>query len=162
MRTHVGNPARTRRHEVSPRAVSEARYFLPRSSVFSVRDAPRRITVKPLAEDPVRVVGSRSHGGDSLDAFLERLGEHRIVRIGSSLKFCRVAEGEADIYPRLGPTSEWDTAAAQCIVEEAGGKVIAVDGERLAYNTKESLLNPHFLVIGDARRDWLRYLPAQD
>lgn len=79
--------------------------------------------------------------------------------MGSSLKFCLVAEGRADIHPRLGPTWEWDTAAAQCIVEEAGGRVIAIDGQPLRYN-KESLLNPQFLVFGDASRDWLSYLPS--
>jgi len=121
----------------------------------------QRITVASLADGPARVVGSRSHRGESLDAFLARLGEHDMVSIGSSLKFCLVAEGRADIYPRLGPTSEWDTAAAQCVVEAAGGQVLAVNGERLAYNTKESLLNPHFLVIGDSHRDWLGYLPEQ-
>lgn len=121
--------------------------------------AAQRIAVQPLRNGSVRVVGSRSHSGPSLEAFVSQLGEHTFVPIGSSLKFCLVAEGRADIYPRLGPTSEWDTAAAQCIVEEAGGRVIAVDGRRLAYNTKESLLNPYFLVIGDTRRDWLAYLP---
>ena len=120
-----------------------------------------RIMVSPLGPGPVRVVGSRSHGGKSLEEFVARLGEHTLVAIGSALKFCLVAEGKADIYPRLGLTSEWDTAAAQCIVEEAGGRVIAVGGERLAYNTKESLLNPYFLVFGDASRDWLAYLPQQ-
>jgi 3'(2'), 5'-bisphosphate nucleotidase len=121
-------------------------------------EAARRITVRSLTEGPVRVVGSRSHRGASLDNFLARLGEHTLVTIGSSLKFCLVAEGNADVYPRLGPTSEWDTAAAQCIVEEAGGQVIDLEGKRLIYNTQESLLNPHFLVIGDSRHNWLNYL----
>jgi 3'(2'), 5'-bisphosphate nucleotidase len=119
------------------------------------------IAVSPLQDGPVRVVGSRSHGGASLTAFLAQLGEYNLISIGSSLKFCLVAEGKADIYPRLGPTSEWDTAAAQCIVEEAGGQVIATNGARLTYNAKESLLNPHFLVFGDASRDWLSYLSEQ-
>lgn len=118
----------------------------------------KRITVQSLTEGPVRVVGSRSHRGASLDNFLVRLGEHTLVTIGSSLKFCLVAEGNADVYPRLGPTSEWDTAAAQCIVEEAGGQVIDLEGKRLTYNTHESLLNPQFLVIGDSRHHWLDYL----
>ena len=78
--------------------------------------------------------------------------------MGSSLKSCLVAEGCADIYPRLGPTSEWDTAAAQCVVEEAGGCIIKTNGETLRYNTKDSLLNPHFLVIGDPEFDWRRFL----
>jgi 3'(2'), 5'-bisphosphate nucleotidase len=123
--------------------------------------AVERIHVCSPSADPVRVVGSRSHGGHSLDAYVASLGRHTLLSIGSALKFCLVAEGKADIYPRLGPTSEWDTAAAQCIVEEAGGQVISVSGERLAYNTRESLLNPHFLVFGDASRDWRVYLPQQ-
>jgi len=122
---------------------------------------PRPITVKPLpADGPVRVVGSRSHGGPGLQQFVAALGAHELVTIGSSLKFCRVAEGAADVYPRLGPTSEWDTAAAQAIVEAAGGRVVSAEtGEPLRYNTRESLLNPQFIVYGDASRDWLRYVP---
>ena len=75
--------------------------------------------------------------------------------MGSSLKFCLIAEGSADIYPRLSPTSEWDTAAAQAIVEQSGGKVITLDGKSLQYNKKEDILNPHFLVIGPEDYDWI-------
>ncbi|MCB1724284.1 MAG: 3'(2'),5'-bisphosphate nucleotidase CysQ [Gammaproteobacteria bacterium] len=107
---------------------------------------------------PIRVAGSRSHAGDSLARFLERIGAHEIVSMGSSLKLCLVAEGAADIYPRLGPTSEWDTAAAQAVVEAAGGRVTDTQLDVLRYNTKESLLNPHFLVFGDPEEDWARYL----
>ena len=78
--------------------------------------------------------------------------------MGSSLKICLVAEGAADIYPRLGPTSEWDTAAAQAVVEAAGGQVTDTELVPLRYNTKDSLLNPHFLVFGDKSEDWRRYL----
>ena len=114
-----------------------------------------KISVRPLAGDgPVMVVGSRSHRGDSLNKFLERLGEHEMIGMGSSLKLCLVAEGTADIYPRLGLTSEWDTAAAQAVVENAGGQVTGVDLQQLRYNTKESVLNPFFLVFGDERKDW--------
>jgi 3'(2'), 5'-bisphosphate nucleotidase len=118
---------------------------------------PQPITVKPLRSgEPVRVVGSRSHGGPGLQAFVAKLGAHELVTIGSSLKFCQVAEGAADVYPRLGPTSEWDTAAAQCVVEVAGGRVVSAEtGEPLRYNTRESLLNPYFIVYGDANHDWL-------
>ena len=111
-----------------------------------------------LGDGPVRVVGSRSHRGKSLDGYLERLGDHEMVPMGSSLKFCLVARGDADVYPRLGLTSEWDTAAAQAVVECAGGQVINVDGSRLAYNAKEDILNPYFLVFGDTSRDWTSYL----
>lgn len=121
------------------------------------------IAVQPLQSNaPVRVVGSRSHGGPGLQAFIARLGAHELVMIGSSLKFCQVAEGAADVYPRLGPTSEWDTAAAQAIVEAAGGRVVSAEtGEPLRYNTRESLLNPHFIVYGDVSRDWLSCVPRQ-
>jgi 3'(2'), 5'-bisphosphate nucleotidase len=120
---------------------------------------PRKIHVAGHSALPPRVVGSRSHRGASLDAFLERLGDFDMVPMGSSLKFCVVAEGAADVYPRLGPTSEWDTAAAQAVVEQAGGKVVTTDGTALAYNHKEEILNPWFVVIGATDRDWLALLP---
>ena len=85
------------------------------------------------------------------------MGKVKVIAIGSSLKFCLVAEGEVDIYPRFGPTSEWDTAAAQCIVEEAGGLVVDVSFNQLQYNTKDSLLNPEFLAIADNSYDWREY-----
>jgi len=121
-------------------------------------EGERPIQVRKLGAGPVAVVGSRSHRGDSLNAFLDKLGDHEIVSMGSSLKICLVAEGAADIYPRLGPTSEWDTAAAHCVVEEAGGHLTDLSLQRLKYNSKESLLNPHFLVFGDDSRDWSQYL----
>jgi 3'(2'), 5'-bisphosphate nucleotidase len=121
-------------------------------------EAARRIHARRLAQGAVTVVGSRSHRGDSLNRFLDRLGDHEITSMGSSLKFCLVAEGRADVYPRLGPTSEWDTAAAQCVVEEAGGRVVDLEMRRLRYNTRESLLNPHFIVFGDDSCDWSAYL----
>lgn len=120
--------------------------------------APQRIQARRLPDGPVIVAGSRSHRGDSLAAFLDRLGAHELISMGSALKSCLVAEGRADIYPRLGPTSEWDTAAAQCVVEEAGGFVTDTSMQPLRYNTKPSLLNPHFLVFGDDSRDWSQYL----
>lgn len=118
----------------------------------------QRIGVRVPAASPARVVGSRSHRGDSLEGFLARLGPHELIAVGSSLKFCMVAEGTADVYPRLGPTSEWDTAAAHAVVAGAGGVVVRVDGEPLAYNTGEEILNPHFVAYGDTRRDWLALL----
>ena len=123
-------------------------------------DSPaEKIHVLESSSTPIRVVGSRSHRGASLDAFLARLGETDMVPMGSSLKFCVVAEGKADIYPRLGPTSEWDTAAAQAVVEQAGGKVLQLNGKPLSYNAKPEILNPYFMVIGATDRDWLALLP---
>jgi 3'(2'), 5'-bisphosphate nucleotidase len=121
-------------------------------------DAARKIRVAQTSASAVRVVGSRSHRGSSLDAYFEALGEVEMLPMGSSLKFCVVAEGKADIYPRLGPTSEWDTAAAQAVVEQAGGAVLELDGQPLAYNTKEDILNPHFLVRGPQDRNWIGLL----
>ncbi len=119
---------------------------------------PQAIHARRLDGGPVIVVGSRSHRGESLNRFLNRLGEHELISMGSALKSCLVAEGRADIYPRLGPTSEWDTAAAHCVVEESGGHVTDCALRPLRYNTKDSLLNPHFLVFGDASRHWAGYL----
>ncbi len=117
------------------------------------------IRVSAASASPVRVVGSRSHRGASLDAYLANLGECDMVPMGSSLKFCVVAEGGADLYPRLGPTSEWDTAAAQAVVEQAGGSVVTLDGKPMKYNTKENILNPYFFVVGPSDKDWLALLP---
>jgi 3'(2'), 5'-bisphosphate nucleotidase len=118
---------------------------------------PAIIRVAASASYPVRVAGSRSHGTVALGLYLSRLGEHDLVSIGSSLKLCLVAEGSADLYPRIGRTSEWDTAAAHCVVTEAGGEVADLAGKPLRYNTKESLLNPYFLAYGDKSRDWFAY-----
>ncbi|NIV19584.1 MAG: 3'(2'),5'-bisphosphate nucleotidase CysQ [Gammaproteobacteria bacterium] len=110
-------------------------------------------TRRPPGERPV-VVGSRSHANPKLEQCLAGIGPYELVSMGSSLKFCLVAEGSADLYPRLGPTSEWDTAAAQAVVEAAGGAVVGLEGEPLPYNLKESFLNPWFLVFGDPDAGW--------
>ncbi len=117
--------------------------------------AGQPIRVAKRGAGPVRVVGSRSHRGSSLDGFLGRVGAHEFVEVGSSLKLCLVAEGKADVYPRLGPTSEWDTAAGQCVLEHAGGVVLKLDGEPLEYNARDEVLNPHFVGIADTDVDWL-------
>lgn len=124
------------------------------------RQPAQQIRVQPQSSSPVRIVGSKSHRGDSLDAFLARVGPHELIPVGSSLKLCMVAEGSADVYPRLGPTSEWDTAAAQAVVLGAGGVVAQLTGQPLDYNAKESLLNPFFVVYADRRRDWLQLLQS--
>ncbi len=123
-------------------------------------DAPVAIHVQTTASKPVRVVGSRSHRGETLDAYLAALGAHTLVPVGSALKFCIVAEGGADVYPRLGLTSEWDTAAAQAVVTAAGGHVVTLDGQPLRYNTKESLLNPYFFVYADDAAGFLQHVPV--
>ncbi|MFP4208221.1 MAG: 3'(2'),5'-bisphosphate nucleotidase CysQ [Wenzhouxiangella sp.] len=115
-----------------------------------------RIQVSERSPDrPWRVVGSRSHNTAAVDAFVDRLGEAELVSMGSSLKLCLVADGTADLYPRLGPTSEWDTCAAQAVVEQAGGQVLdAASGKPLVYNARESLLNPHFIACARPDPDW--------
>jgi 3'(2'), 5'-bisphosphate nucleotidase len=102
---------------------------------------------------PLRVVGSRSHASSDTSAYLSRIGDHVLTGIGSSLKFCLIAEGKADLYPRFGPTSEWDTAAGQALLEAAGGGVTRIDGRRLRYNCRESVINGDFVAFG--RRDSL-------
>ena len=119
---------------------------------------PESISVRNVPNDRIHVAGSRSYLDNSLDNFLSNLENYELTKMGSSLKSCLVAEGKVDIYARLGPTSEWDTAAAQCIVEEAGGYITTTDLKQLRYNTKDSLLNPHFLVFGDKSHDWPSYI----
>jgi 3'(2'), 5'-bisphosphate nucleotidase len=109
---------------------------------------------------PPRVLASRSHRGTSLDALLARLGAHTLVSAGSALKFGHLSAGRADFYPRLSPTSEWDTAAGQAIVEAAGGCVVGLDGAALRYNARDTLQNPSFLCWADNSRDWLSLADA--
>ena len=110
--------------------------------------APRVLAAAtPESLDGLRVVGSRSHRSDAVKTLLESLPRHDLIAMGSSLKICAVADGGADFYPRLGPTSEWDTAAAHAVVHHAGGEVVGLDGAPLVYN-KENILNPFFLVLG--------------
>lgn len=122
-----------------------------------------KITVKKLDGEQLAVAGSRSHGSEMMQHYMKKMAADNdagieILSMGSSLKFCLVAEGRADLYPRLGLTSEWDTAAAHCIVEQAGGFITKTDMTPLDYNTKDSLLNPFFFVFGDDSRDWSQYL----
>ncbi|WP_226648873.1 3'(2'),5'-bisphosphate nucleotidase CysQ [Microbulbifer variabilis] len=128
------------------------------------------IRVRPLkprleAGEAVELVASRSHGAGAVDQLVERiesrLGAVACKNMGSSLKLCLVAEGAADLYPRLAPTCEWDTAAAQAVVEAAGGTVVDDSFKLLRYNRKDSLLNPFFYVIGDASYDWQDLLIAE-
>ena len=97
-----------------------------------------------------RVIGSRSHSNATFDNWVkEKFPNADIVQAGSSLKFCLIAEGEADIYPRFGPTSEWDIAAGHMIVNEAGGKIRTFQNHSIKYNTKENIINPEFYAIGN-------------
>lgn len=116
------------------------------------------LAVRRPATAPLRVAASRSHLDERTAAFLSRLGDCERFGLGSSLKFCRIAEAAVDLYPRFGPTSEWDTAAGQCVLEVAGGAVLHLDGRRFEYNHKESLLNSDFIAVGDVTLPWQGWL----
>ncbi|MBP5980579.1 MAG: 3'(2'),5'-bisphosphate nucleotidase CysQ [Halomonas sp.] len=109
---------------------------------------PIRVSGKPSEGKSWRVMGSRSHAHPHLERWLQQLGPHETRPMGSSLKFGIIAEGSADVYPRLGPTSLWDTAAAQAVIEQAGGRVVTLDGTPLNYATPAHILNPDFVVWG--------------
>jgi len=117
---------------------------------------PVRVRVDRVLGERLRIVVSRSHPGPKLESLLARIKDYEYISVGSSLKFCLVAEGVAHLYPRIGPTMEWDTAAGQCIAEEAGATVTDLRGQRLRYN-KTSLLNPEFIVNG-ASLQWQNWL----
>ena len=127
-------------------ASAPARADMPQSGQVELRT---RVRATPLL-----VAGSRSHADPRTLAALDRLGPHELKPLGSSLKFCRAAQGQVDLYIRYGLTSEWDTAAGQCVLEQAGGGVTDMTGAPLRYNTKDSLLNPDFLAFGDRAVAW--------
>ena len=128
--------------------------------------APQAISRSPVGDSTttLRIVASRSHRDARIDKVIElanaRFSGTEVVSMGSSLKLCLVAEGRADLYPRLAPTSEWDTAAAHAVVRAAGGEVVTTEFQPLRYNHKESLLNPFFLVLGDPDYDWRELLSS--
>ena len=123
--------------------------------------APEKIMARNSTPDTKPTIcGSRSHAGKSLQALQDKIGEYELISMGSSIKMCLVAEGVADIYPRFGPTSEWDTAAAHCIVNESGGEILDTELKTLLYNTKDSLLNPSFIAIGDMNQKWQDFLSS--
>jgi 3'(2'), 5'-bisphosphate nucleotidase len=133
-----------------------------RRSWYGARDGARltdedgtvhELRVRPAVPEKLAVVASRDHAGPAVKAFLERVPGASTLSMGSSLKFCLVAEGAADLYFRDGPTMEWDTAAAQCVLESAGGAVYTLDGEPLGYG-KGDLRNPMFVAVGDLSLDW--------
>jgi len=110
----------------------------------------RPINTRKAVADQLVIVASKSHRSEALEAWLTQYPTADHISIGSSLKFCLLAEGKADLYPRLGPTCEWDTAAAHAVLEAAGGSVTNFDGSAFTYakNTK-TFLNPNFIAVGD-------------
>lgn len=140
--------------------VKKQAYFAARGVGAFRQDATKealQIHTEEYQGGTLRVVASRSHAGPDTEALLTRLrtryGEVEALSIGSAIKLCLVADGTAHLYPRLGPTMEWDTAAAQCVVEQAGGLVTDLSGSPLVYN-KPDLQNPFFIVSGSASLDW--------
>ena len=97
---------------------------------------------------PWKIFASRSHLGPHTLAWMEALGEYELIRMGSSIKLCLVAEGKGDLYPRLGPTCLWDTAASHAIINAAGGQLLTPEGVELSYADTSETLNPHFIVYG--------------
>lgn len=128
--------------------------------------APQSVRCRAVQQGrEVEIVASRRHQGKDLTRLIRQLelglGAAKLVSMGSSLKICLLAEGSADIYPRLAPTSEWDTAAAHGILCAAGGEIVDLQFEPLRYNSKESLLNPHFIALADPHYPWQQLLDKQ-
>ncbi len=126
-------------------------------------NASIKINTKTLDLKQLTIAVSRSHRDQHVEHFLQNIkastgSTPELISIGSSLKICLVAEGVADVYPRLGPTFEWDTAAAHCVLQEAGGDIVNVTGHTLHYNTQHSLLNPFFFATGNKTQRWQIYL----
>jgi len=124
--------------------------------------AAQQIHSKTLDLNQPIVAGSRSHADEKMQRFMHNLQTScavlpELISMGSSLKICLIAEGLADVYPRLGPTSEWDTAAGHCVLAAAGGDIVDIEGLSLRYNTKPSLLNPSFFASGTTHH-WAQYL----
>ena len=128
------------------------------------RAGRRPIAVRPV-QAPLRVVASRRHGSAAQEALMarlkERFGQLRALSMGSSLKLCLIAEGKADLYPRLAPTAIWDTAAAQAVLEAAGGQLLDTAMQPLACPMTENHLNPHFYALGDPDFDWPKLLATK-
>jgi len=125
--------------------------------------AAQRIQAAAFNIENVTVAGSRSHADHKLQQFLTNMHVKtgttpELIHMGSSLKICLVADGTAHVYPRLGPTSEWDTAAAHCVLSEAGGDIVDITGNSLRYNTKTSLLNPSFFATVKTSFNWSEFI----
>jgi 3'(2'), 5'-bisphosphate nucleotidase len=110
-----------------------------------------------LTPSPIRLVASGSHRSEMDEKFAQKLGNYNLIRMGSSLKACIIAEGNADLYPRFGPTACWDIAAAHAVVSSAGGLVLNPRGDTLTYDIINNMLNPYFLIAADNRwtKDWI-------
>jgi 3'-phosphoadenosine 5'-phosphosulfate (PAPS) 3'-phosphatase len=133
--------------------VINASYWASEHGAFAALDggATHSIACRPMPEKGLIAVASRSHRTPETDAFLARYDVAEVLSSGSSIKFCLIAAGRADLYPRMGRTMEWDTAAGHAIVRFAGGSVIEMDGQELFYG-KPGFENPYFVVKGAERK----------
>lgn len=120
--------------------------------------AAKKISAREIEQDNIILISGHSEKGDRFKAMCSKIQPGVNIPMGSSLKICLIAEGKADLYPRLGRTSEWDTAAAQCVLERAGGHLTDTQMHPLRYNTKDSLMNPEFFAFGASQHDWSAYL----
>jgi len=123
-------------------------YYTNSEGAFLLHDGETtKLSVQPIPDDEtVKIVGSRSHASPEMSLYLTRFKETEVIPVGSSLKFCLIAEGNAHCYPRLGPTCWWDTGAGHAVACAAGASVVQLDGTPLLYNHQESVLNPFFVV----------------
>jgi len=139
--------------------VSDVLYFATENggAFKSVQGDTQRIAVRPL-QPPMKIVASRRHGGEQLGHLLKkiesRFGEYETTNLGSSLKICILAEGGADLYPRLAPTSEWDTAAAAAVLRAAGGEILDGNYLPMRYNESETIITPLFIAVADKSQEW--------
>lgn len=125
-----------------------------KNPLINLNDSKKIYTNKKNKCDHLLVVGSRSHLNEDFNVWIKKnIKDYEIVKKGSSLKFCHIADGNADIYPRFGPTSEWDIAAGQMILSEAGGEIKSIDNKEIVYNTKKNILNPYFIASGLAENE---------
>lgn len=138
-------------HGVIVAPATGATYVGGPDGAFEINARGEREALHTSAAHPMKVVASRSHGHEALRGFCDSMVIVQNVSVGSSLKFCLVARGEAQLYPRFTPTSEWDTAAGQAVLEAAGGAVLTLDGQPLTYGRGGEHLNPFFIAA--ASRD---------
>ena len=115
--------------------------------INSLSDATRIITNHKKSSEHFKIFKSRSHSNEEFENWVkDYVDDYELIEKGSSIKFCKLAEGKADLYPRFGSTSEWDIAAGHIILTEAGGVLESVDHKKILYNNKESVINPHFIA----------------
>tara|TARA_B100000575_G_scaffold109382_1_gene87095 strand:+ start:33 stop:830 length:798 start_codon:yes stop_codon:yes gene_type:complete len=125
-------------------------YKILTNKKLNTLDNANKISIKIQKTNLIKIIGSRSHSNPILNKWVNKnFNEFEIIQKGSSLKFCLIAEGFADIYPRFGPTSEWDIAAGHIILEEAGGRLKSIDNKEILYNEKENILNPNFFAYNN-------------